>query len=142
MPDYPRPCPKCGVLTEEAGFGVDRSKASGRRAHCRECECRRKKAHYAAHRDELRAARLAAKEAALQAELRGLETVQRKRVAAARKAHAAGVRRQKALLRELGVPDVSAEEVTERARRDLRCWHDGGEAEPPGRAETAEMTHA
>ena len=30
--------------------------------------------------------------------------------------HAAGVRRQKKLLREIGVPDLSPEEITERAR--------------------------
>jgi ferric-dicitrate binding protein FerR (iron transport regulator) len=40
----------------------------------------------------------------------------KKRVAAAKKEHEAGVRRQKKLLRELGVPDLSPEEVTERAR--------------------------
>jgi hypothetical protein len=40
----------------------------------------------------------------------------RKRVAAAAKAHADGVRRQKKLLREFGVPDLSPEEVSERAR--------------------------
>ena len=44
----------------------------------------------------------------------------RQRRAAARKLHAAQVRRQKKLLRELGVPDLSAEEVTERARAAQR----------------------
>jgi hypothetical protein len=49
-----------------------------------------------------------------------LEKVARQRRAAARKLHAAQVRRQKKLLRELGVPDLSAEEVTERARAAQR----------------------
>jgi len=43
------------------------------------------------------------------------EVAHRKRVAAREEGHEAGVRRQKDLLRELGVPDVSLEEVTERA---------------------------
>ena len=42
--------------------------------------------------------------------------VHRERVAAAKREHEARVRRQKKLLRELGVPDLSPEEVTERAR--------------------------
>jgi hypothetical protein len=46
--------------------------------------------------------------------------VARQRRAAARKLHAAQVRRQKKLLCELGVPDLSAEEVTERARAAQR----------------------
>jgi hypothetical protein len=41
----------------------------------------------------------------------------KKRVAAAKREHEAGVRRQKKLLRELGVPDLSPEEVTEKAHR-------------------------
>jgi hypothetical protein len=98
-------------MTEETGFGVDRSKASGRRAHCRECECLRKKAHYAARRVELRAARVAAKDAARRAELKESEKAWRKRVAAVHKAHEEGVRRQKKLLAELGVPDVSPNDL-------------------------------
>jgi hypothetical protein len=38
----------------------------------------------------------------------------RKRIAAAKKAHEAGVRRQKELLRSLGVPDLSPEEIVAR----------------------------
>lgn len=38
-------------------------------------------------------------------------------VAAAKKLQAAQVRNQKKLLRELGVPDLSPEKITERARR-------------------------
>jgi hypothetical protein len=41
----------------------------------------------------------------------------RRRVAATKKVHAAQVRRQKKLLRALGVPDLSPEEITERPRR-------------------------
>jgi hypothetical protein len=40
----------------------------------------------------------------------------RKRVAAAKKLHAAQVRRQKEFLRSIGVLDLSPEEITERAR--------------------------
>jgi hypothetical protein len=47
-----------------------------------------------------------------------LEKEHRKIVAAAKREHAAGVRRQRELLRSLGVPDPSPEEVSERVRRD------------------------
>jgi hypothetical protein len=109
-------------MTSEADFGVDRSKAGGRRSYCKACDRRRGRAYYDAHKDELHARRVAAREAAWQAELEALEDEQRTRVAAARKAHAAGVRRQKELLRSIGVPDLSPQEVTERAaaRRRLR----------------------
>jgi hypothetical protein len=103
MPDYPRPCPRCGVMTEEEGFGIDRSKGSGRKSHCRACDRRHGRAYYGAHREEQRAARLAAKEAAREAELKALERVHRKRIAAAHRAHAEGVRRQKKLFAELGI---------------------------------------
>ena len=75
MPNYPKPCPKCGVMTEEEGFGVDRSKTSGRRSYCKACDRRRGNAYYAKHKDELYAAREAAREAAWQAELKALERV-------------------------------------------------------------------
>ena len=71
----------------------------------------------AAHKDELHAQRVSAREAAWQAELEALEEEHRKRVAAAKKLHAAQVRRQKEFLRSIGVPDLSPEEVSERARR-------------------------
>ena len=61
------------------------------------------------------AEREAAREAARQAELKALKPLHRERVARARKLHAAQVRNQKKLLRDLGVPDLSPEEVTERA---------------------------
>jgi hypothetical protein len=116
MPNYPKPCPKCGVMTEEEGFGVDRSKTSGRRSYCKACDRRRGNAYYAKHKDELYAAREAAREAAWQAELKALEVEHRKRVAAVQRQHAAGVRRQNELFRSIGVPDLSPQEVTERAR--------------------------
>lgn len=112
MPDYPRACSRCGVLTAEADFGADRSKKSGHKSHCRACE----RADYASRKDELQARRDAVREAAWQARLKDLEEMHREKVAAAHREHAAGVARQKKLLRELGVPDLSPEEVTERAR--------------------------
>ena len=98
MPSYPRPAPKCGVTTEKDGFGVDRSKASGRRSYCKEC-CRRRGRVYAEHWDELHSKREAVREAAWQAELEELEKEHRKRLAANKKLHDAQVRRQKELLR-------------------------------------------
>jgi hypothetical protein len=56
-------------------------------------------------------------EAEREAEAKVRAEEQRKRMAAAKKRHAAGVRRQKKLLRELGVPDVSAEEVARSSAR-------------------------
>lgn len=104
-------------MTAEAGFGVDRSKASGRRSYCKECDRRRGRAYYDTHRDELYAQREAVREAARQAELKALEKEHRKRVAANKKLHDAQVRRQKEYLRSIGVPDVRPEEITLRARR-------------------------
>jgi hypothetical protein len=84
MPSYPRPCSKCGVLTEEEGFGIDHSKTSGRRSYCTSCDRRRGRAYYDARKDELYAKRAAAREAAWEAELEAQEDESRKRVAAAR----------------------------------------------------------
>jgi hypothetical protein len=50
--------------------------------------------------------------------LEALEEEHRKKVAAKKRLHAAQVRHQKEFLRSVGVPDLSPEEVTERARRD------------------------
>jgi hypothetical protein len=116
MPDYPRPCPKCGVLTEREGFAADRHAPSGRKSHCRKCDRKRAAAYYAAHKDELYAQREAVREAAWQAELEALEVESEKRFAAVKKLHAAQTRRQKEFLRSIGVPDLSPEEVAERAR--------------------------
>jgi hypothetical protein len=116
MPDYPRPCPKCGVLAERDGFAADRHAPSGRKSHCRECDRKRAAAYYDAHKDELYAQREAVREAAWQAELEALAVEHKKRVAAQKKLHAAQVRRQKEFLRSIGVPDLTPEEVSERAR--------------------------
>ena len=113
MADYPRACSRCSVVKPEADFGIDRAKRSGHKSHCRACEA----AYYASRRDQLYARREAAREAAREAHLKELAVRHRKRVAAAAKAHADGVRRQKKLLRELGVPDLSPEEVAERHER-------------------------
>jgi hypothetical protein len=104
-------------MTVEADFGVDRSKTSGRKSYCKGCDRQRGLAYYIARRDELYARRAAAREAAREAELEALAVEQKKRVAAAHKLHAAQVRRQKEFLRSIGVPDLSSEEITERARR-------------------------
>ena len=61
--------------------------------------------------------REAVREAAWQAHLKELEKEHRKRVAANKKLHDAQVRRQKEFLRSIGVPDLSPEEIMERARR-------------------------
>jgi hypothetical protein len=114
---YPRACPRCGVVTAEADFGVDRSKTSGRRSYCKACDRRRGRAYYAAHRDEFYAEREAVREAARQAELEALAVEHKKKVAAAKKEAEAGARRQRELLASIGVPDLSPEEITERARR-------------------------
>jgi hypothetical protein len=114
MPSYPRCCPKCGVITAEDGFSIDRSKASGRKSHCKTCDGQRAQAYYAEHWDELDAKREAVREAAWQAELKELENKHRKRAAANKKLHDAQVRRQKDPLRQLGVPDLSPEEIMAR----------------------------
>ena len=104
-------------MTPEAGFSIDRTKASGRKSHCKICDCRRGRAYYAAHRDELYAQREAAREAAWQAHLAALAETQRKKVAAAKKEAEAGARRQREFLRSIGVPDLSPEEVARASTR-------------------------
>jgi hypothetical protein len=104
-------------MTAEAGFGLDRSKASGRRSYCKACDRRRGRAYYETHKDELYAQRRAAREAVREAELEALAVEHKKRVAAQKKLHAAQVRHQREFLRSIGVPDLSPEDVTERARR-------------------------
>jgi hypothetical protein len=113
---YPRACPRCGVMTAEADFGVDRSKASGRRSYCKACDRRRGRAYYQTRKDELYAQRAATREAAWQAELEALAVEHKKRVAAQKKLHAAQVRRQK------GVPALD---------RGARCEPGGGQRESP-----------
>jgi hypothetical protein len=84
-------------MTAEADFGTDKSKASGRRSYCKVCDRRRGRAYYDAHKDELYAQREAAREAVRQAHLAALAVEHRKKVAAAKKEHEAGVRRQREL---------------------------------------------
>ena len=117
MPSYPRPCPRCGVVTAESDFPLDSSKASGRKSYCKACDQKRGRAYYAAHRDELYAQREAVREAASQAELEALAVKNKKRVAEQKKLAEALARRQKEFLRSIGVPDLSPEEITQRARR-------------------------
>jgi hypothetical protein len=111
------PAPAAAFMTAEDGFGVDGSKASGRRSYCKNCDRRRGRAYYASHRDELYAQREAVREAAWQAHLKAMIPEHRKKVAAAKKEAEAGARRQRELLRSIGVLDLSAEEMTERVRR-------------------------
>jgi hypothetical protein len=96
-------------MTAEADFGLDHSKTSGRRSYC--------KVLRPPARSGLYAQRVAAREAAWQAELEAKVELHRKRAAAAKKLHAAQARRQKEFLRSIGVPDLSQEEISERARR-------------------------
>src|SRR4029453_17808009 len=63
MPSYPRACPKCGVLTAEEGFAIDRNAAAGRKSHCKACDRQRRKAYYDAARTKWNAERKAAREA-------------------------------------------------------------------------------
>jgi hypothetical protein len=111
---FPRKCSGCGTLTAEDGFARDRSQPSGRKSRCRACHRRDVKVYHDAVR---KPRRLAALEAERAAELEALEKEHRKRAAAMKKLHAAQVRHQKKFLRSVGVPDLSPEEVSERARR-------------------------
>ena len=103
MPDYPRPCPKCGLFTERDGFALDRSKASGRKSHCKSCDRRKAHAYYDAHKDEMRLAREAARQAAYEADLERKAEESRAKVAAAKKLHRAQQHAQADYLRSIGV---------------------------------------
>jgi hypothetical protein len=112
--NFPRKCSGCGTLTAEDGFARDRSQPSGRKSRCRVCHRRDVKVY----QDTVRTPRrLAALEAERAAELEALAVEHKKRVAAQKKLHAAQTRRQKEFLRSIGVPDLSPEEVAERATR-------------------------
>jgi hypothetical protein len=104
-------------MTAEADFGIDKSKASGRRSYCKACDRRRGRAYYEAHKDDLYVRREAVREASRQTRLEALAVEHKKRIAAQKKLHAAQVRRQKEFLRSIGVLDLSPKEVTKRARR-------------------------
>ena len=115
---YPRECPGCGLVREASDFSLDSYQRSGRKSRCKAC-CNRAADTY--HATVRKPRRLAALEAKRAAEMKVLEREHKKRVAAATKAHQAGARRQRELLKSLGVPDLTPEEVTERARRG-RPW--------------------
>jgi hypothetical protein len=112
---YPRKCPGCHVMTPEDGFHRDLSQPSGRKSRCRSCHCRAVQTYHDAVR---KPRRLAALEVERAAERKALEAEHKERVKATKKLHATQVRRQQEFLRSIGVPDLSPEEVSERARRD------------------------
>jgi hypothetical protein len=103
MPDYPRPCPKCGQVLERDGFAVDRHAVAGRKSHCKECDRRRQRAYYDDHKDEWNAQRKAQREAAYEADLEQRIAEKRPRIEAEIKRHAAQVRAQADYLRSIGV---------------------------------------
>jgi hypothetical protein len=47
-----RVCPGCGDLKEPGEFAVDRSKRSGRKSRCKECDREQARRYYAEHREE------------------------------------------------------------------------------------------
>jgi hypothetical protein len=106
-------------LAPEDGFGVDRHQPSGRKSRCRLCQRRDVTAYHHAVR---KPRRLAALEAERAAEMKVLEREHKRRLRAVHKEAVEGRRRQKALLAELGVPDLSPEEVPAKARRGAYRW--------------------
>jgi hypothetical protein len=111
---YPRPCPVCGGLTDEDGFPRDRTQPSGRKSRCKTCHSKAAGLYYHTTRGPRLQAAFEAKRAA---EMKALELAHRKRMKAVRKEAEAGRKRQAELFREIGVPDLSPEEVSERTRR-------------------------
>jgi hypothetical protein len=111
---YPRKCPGCGLVRKESDFSLDRYQPSGRKSRCKTC-CNRTAQTY--HQDVRKPRREAALEAERAAEMKVLEREHKRRLKAVRKEAAEGARRQKEFLRSLGVPDLSPEEISERARR-------------------------
>jgi hypothetical protein len=103
-------------MTAKSDFSRDRRKASGHGPQCKACDRERARRRYAIHRDELYARRQAAREAEQAAKLKALEPEHRERRKAAKRAADAGAKRQRALLAELGVEDVSPEELSRRIR--------------------------
>jgi hypothetical protein len=117
MKTFPRKCTVCGAMTPEEGFHRDRSQPSGRKARCKACHCNDVSAYNDAVR---RPRRLAALEAERAADMKVLEREHKKRLKAVRQQAEAGRRRQAKLLAELGVPDLTLEEVQRRAERQRR----------------------
>jgi hypothetical protein len=97
-------------------FSRDRTKPSGRRPRCRDCERQRAAEWYDSRRAEFYARRQAAREAEREAEWKVLEKEWAQRREAGKKAAEAGRERQRKLLAELGVDDVSGEELSRRVR--------------------------
>jgi hypothetical protein len=110
---YPRECPGCGTLTPKSGFHRDRSQPSGRQSRCKTCHTTTVKHYHHAVRKPRREAVLAAER---EAEWKVLEKEWAQRREATKKAAAAGAKRQRKLLAELGVEDVSGEELSRRVR--------------------------
>jgi hypothetical protein len=48
-----RECPNCGELRKIAEFARDRSKASGRKSHCKLCDAAKAKSYYEANRERV-----------------------------------------------------------------------------------------
>ena len=46
-----RPCSRCGETQPLSEFSVDRSKSSGRKSHCRRCDCERSARYYLENRE-------------------------------------------------------------------------------------------
>jgi len=45
-------CPKCKRPQPAENFAVDRSKASGRKSHCKDCDNDKSRAYYRDHREQ------------------------------------------------------------------------------------------
>jgi hypothetical protein len=114
MSTFPRECTSGGVITPEEGFYLDRSSSSGRKSRCKTCYRRDVNAYNDAVR---KPRRIAVLEAEFEIKMKALERERKRRVRAARKAAEEGAKRQRELLRELGVPDLSPEEVLASARQ-------------------------
>jgi hypothetical protein len=110
---FPRNCTLCDVLTEENGFPRDRTQPSGRKSRCKRSH---NKAAGVFYHDVRKPRREAALEAERLAEEKIRQREHKRRLKALRKEAEAGRRRQKALLAELRVEDVSREELSRRAR--------------------------
>jgi hypothetical protein len=110
---YPRKCPGCGVLTDEDGFARDRYQPSGRKSRCKAC-CNSAAETY--HHTVRKPRRQVILEAERAAEMKVLEREHKRRLKAVNKEAAERARRQKEFLRSIGVPDLTPEEVSERAR--------------------------
>jgi hypothetical protein len=106
---FPRPCPVCGVLTDEDGFPRDRTQPCGRKSRCKRCHSAAAGTYY----HDVRRPRLqAAFEAQRAAEMKVLEREHKKRLKAVHKEAQEGRKRQEKLFREI------AEEAA--ARRAFR----------------------